>query len=196
MSTQLDTEGDVRRTNRATAFSVDLCNELNRLSDVQKWEKNWKLGNSGYGTVDVAWPGGDGTPVVLVEAELRRKNPVSNVVKVWMWATKGKLNGRFLLVQAFSSHYKDSTADKARAKFVGKRMQTELGSRARYVAINFQYGPRKGGKVGAGCRQGHAKLLAKRILRRPELIPLRRMKDMRGCLRGIETSVERGRRHA
>ena len=31
---------------------------------------------------------------------------------------------------------------------------------------------------------------------RLEFIPVRRKKEMRGCLRGIDTSVERGRRRA
>jgi hypothetical protein len=191
----------MKTTNRATQFSRDLKESLNQGQGerfgVKRWRKNWKPKGVAYGGVDVARLDEEDEPIVLVEAELRRKNPVSNVVKVWMWATKGKLNGRFLLVQAFSSHYKGSmTEHRRRARFIGKRMHRELGSRVRYVGIDFEYRPRKHGKVGAGRRRCHAKLLAGHILECLELIPLRSMKGMRGCLRGIETSVGRGRRHA
>jgi len=47
-------------------------------------------------------------PCVLVEVELKKDNPVENVVKIWHWADCDKRNKkvrRILFLHAFSAHY-------------------------------------------------------------------------------------------
>lgn len=115
--------------------------------------------------MDVAGLAEEGEPVVLVEAELRRQNPVANVVKVWMWARSGNLETPCVLIQAFTKIYRDSKAEpRRRAEFVGQRMQTDLCSKVWYEAIQFNYRPLMSGKVGGGRRRHHARELAELIL--------------------------------
>ncbi len=65
-----------------------------------------------------------GGPVLLIEVELRRGDPSSNVLKIWMWKLHKKLNKEFILFQAFSRYYnrKNHTLI-MRAAFLGKRME-------------------------------------------------------------------------
>ena len=80
-------------------------------------------------------------PAVLIEIELKKDNPVENVVKIWHWRTKKRNEGSILFVQAFSAHYlnpsdKNSTPSKAkqygRAVFIGRQMAKDRLLRIRY----------------------------------------------------------------
>jgi hypothetical protein len=54
--------------------------------------------------VDVAGLKGK-SPRVLVEVELKKDNPVENVVKIWRWANGEKNRKHILFIHAFSALY-------------------------------------------------------------------------------------------
>jgi hypothetical protein len=110
-------------------------------------------------------------PAVLIEIELKKDNPVENVVKIWHWRTKKRNEGSILFVQAFSAHYlnpsdKNSTPSKAkqyrRAVFIGRQMAKDRLLRIRYKDLPIygttrnrkrkQFKPRmrRGIRVGEG----------------------------------------------
>ena len=108
-----------------------------------------------------------GGSVLLIEVELRRGDPSSNVLKTWIWKLHKKLKNDFILFQAFSRYYnrKNYTLIK-RARFLGKRMEKDKeGAKAKYVPIKFNYRPGKSAKAGGGARRHRARYLAGRILR-------------------------------
>ncbi len=160
-----------KATNRATAFSNDLRRilrhdhpRLTKKLGVIEWRKNWSVKGLGQ-TVDVVGLKKDGRPAVLIEVELLREDPASNVAKIWKWAA-GSNQSKFVLVQAFSRAYRTRKQERKKlARFLGKRMAKEL-SNATYIPLNLRYNPRPGGKVGAGARCRQAKLLAKRLVMR------------------------------
>jgi len=107
----------MKSTNRATEFSKDLRNALESHKDfakkisVHKWVKNWSLPNYGE-TVDVAGLRRDDRPVILIEVELLREDPASNVVKIWKWAKDKRVSGAFVLIHAFSKMYQRSKKER------------------------------------------------------------------------------------
>ena len=148
---------------RTDEFAKDLCRELNRHrnSGVQ-----WKCGGpvgirAGHEAVDATAYRKNQKPVALVEVELRRDAPLSNVAKVWHWAREGSLPRNVVLIQAFSANYGKEDKRRRNAEFIGEQM--EHARVAKYIPIHFGYRPRKYGKVGAGRRHYHATLLARRI---------------------------------
>lgn len=157
-------------TDRATEFSKDLCKYLDdlKLRGLTRWQKNWPPpGNRDF--VDAV--GLNGTnPKLLVEVELRREDPASNVVKIWKSIHEGKLSNNIVLMQAFSRLYK--LAKKPRkelATFLGMKMK-ESFPRASYIPLDFDYLPTKGGKVGGGARQRRARELAEIIAQKWEAL--------------------------
>ncbi len=156
-------------TNRATAFSNDLRNalgdhpHLKQQTGVTKWKKNWSVKGLGQ-TVDVVGLGKNDTPRVLIEVELLREDPSSNVAKIWSWGISNR--SKFVLIQAFSKAYQTRKVERKKlAKFIGDRMEKELRN-VTYIPLDLRYNPRPGGKVGAGRRCYHAKQLAKRLVKR------------------------------
>jgi hypothetical protein len=85
----------------------------------------------------------DGIPSVLVEVELKKDNPVENVVKIWGWARSTKPISTARLFHAFSAHYFNDANRKTpklkqfeRAVFVGDRM-----SKDREVSVRYDFLP-------------------------------------------------------
>ncbi len=150
--------------NRTNEFAKDLCRELNRHKrNKLEWKPAGPAGiNAGHESVDATGYRGGKTPYALIEVELRRDAPVSNVVKVWNWIANRRFRKRVIVVQAFSARYSKSNTRRKNAIFIGEQMET--AGVAKYVAIDFKYKPRKYGKVGAGRRRLHATRLARRIL--------------------------------
>jgi len=155
------------RSNRATKFSEDLRNalarkeRLGRRVAVDTWRNNWRVPGTRE-TVDVVGLQGP-TPKILIEVELRREDPASNVIKIWKWIKDGLLSKRIILFQAFSKVYKGAKEPrKARALFVGEKMKADY-PHVRYVPKDFGYSPEAGGKVGGGARRKRAQQLAKII---------------------------------
>ncbi len=158
-----------KTTNRATEFSKDLVRFLNEHAPFNEkhdlsWRRNGMSNEEKVGTVDVVGSTVKG-PRVIVEAELLREDPASNVTKVWKWASENKKKPKkILMIQAFSKAYK---VRKNRAKlfaiFVGERMHADV-SGITYIPLNIPYNPRPGGKIGAGRRRFHARNLGSRVM--------------------------------
>ena len=156
---------------RSKEFVRDLQSRLTESPANRRYDwkhgREWKPAKGERQSVDLGGtPVGSG-PVLLVEVELRRGDPSSNVLKIWRWKSEKKLSKDFVLFQAFSRYYKrkNETLVK-RAKFLGVRMQNDPeGARAEYVPIRFAYRPGKDAKAGGGARRHRARYLAGRILR-------------------------------
>jgi hypothetical protein len=90
---------------------------------------------------------------VLVEVELKKDNPVENVVKIWRWAHENKIRMPILFVQAFSAHYLSDAGSVShpkkvrqydRALFIGDRMAKDRDLRIRYRQFPIYTTTRKG----------------------------------------------------
>jgi hypothetical protein len=162
----------MKSTNRATAFSRRLRDELNKEHafnkriGVTQWIKNKGFGEKHRETVDVVGLGKDGSLLLLIEVELLREDPASNVVKIWKWIKDRIVPKNVVMIQAFSrAYYKKPHSDRRkserreRAEFLGKRMMKEF-PRVQYKAIPFGYSPRPRSKKGGGARDKRAKELA------------------------------------
>lgn len=155
--------------NRATEFSNDLHaalrgsrKRLRKKFGGIVWHKNWVL-HKGE-TIDVAGLDKDDA-VVLIEAELLREDPSSNVIKIWKWAHETKLKRQILFVQSFTKPYRGRKKERFnRARFVAARMHHEFPN-IHYKAVRLDYNPRPGGKIGAGRRRHHARNLAYSVVR-------------------------------
>src|ERR1700756_3195618 len=132
----------------------------------------WKVGVAGLSK--------HGEPRVLIEVELKKDNPVENVVKIWRWARNEKKKPRILFLQAFSAHYVKSTkrpnAPKKkqyyRSIFIGERMMADRSSGLHidYKTIEMKYAPRLGRngvriKEGAGRMRFAAHKLASKVVK-------------------------------
>jgi hypothetical protein len=157
------------KTNRATEFSKDLVRFLNEHPRFNErhgltWVRNGMSNEVRLGTVDVVGSTSRGIRVVI-EAELLREDPASNVTKLWKWFVENKKRQKkILMIQAFSKVYRGRKyRAKELATFIGERMQKEI-SGIRYVSKNFSYNPRPGGKRGAGRRRFHARKLGMSVM--------------------------------
>ena len=92
---------------KANAFSQEVCNWLNRrtrFGDHISWKPDYRLDQKGRDFVDVVGLSGSSkkkVPKVLVEVELHREDPVSNV---WKWANE-RGETRLYFFHAFSKLY-------------------------------------------------------------------------------------------
>ena len=173
-----------------------LCDRTNGYTWVPAWRADKRS------IVDVAGFEGEGfdrdelkgkIPSVLVEVELKKDNPVENVVKIWRWAdrNKNKKAKRITFLHAFSAHYhvegssstnarlKDppKTKQYERAVFIGKQMKKDRTLHIDYKKLLIHtttragkcipYKPlmRRGSvvKEGGGAMYRAAELLAKDI---------------------------------
>jgi hypothetical protein len=151
---------------KANAFSKDLCEFLNSRRALRErfrldWQTNYYLKDT-RDCVDVVALR-DGRPVVLIEVELHREDPASNVAKIWMWAQKSKRRLPLVVFHAFSKLYQNrKERRKDRAVFLGVAMERKVPG-AKYRPLNLKYNPRPGGRYGAGRRERAALLLGRRI---------------------------------
>lgn len=104
---------------------------------------------------------------IYIEVELRRDEPLTNVVKLWRAIEEKRLTKNVILVHAFSGHYsaknKRENLHRANAEFAGKQMQKTCG--AVYVPLSFDYQPRKDGKIGGDYRRRNAIALAEQVVK-------------------------------
>jgi|GEM_PF-6790493 len=151
---------------KANAFSDEVCDWLNqriRFGDNVAWKPNYRLDRSGRDFVDVV-----GVlkhkkhPTILIEIELHREDPVSNVVKIFKWAeSRGMKHLAFF--HAFSRLYDSKKAErKKRALWLGHFFENRCASN--YVPLSLKYSPRPGGQYGGGRRKKAAELLARRVM--------------------------------
>ncbi len=154
-------------------FNADLCNFLKQKVASYDWDTEFPIGGPTRERVDV---GGEPTetgrrrlPIVLVEVELRREDPASNILKVWHHLLEGGYPEGVVLVQGFSKVYL-SPKQHARgvryraAKRLGKFVQESTKRRFRYVPIEIPYYPRAGSNEGDGARRRWARWLGVRVV--------------------------------
>ena len=156
-------------TNRATEFSKDLVRFLNEHQRFNErygltWRRNGMHSEKHVGSVDVVGSTSSGVRIVI-EAELLRDDPATNVTKLWKWFAETKNRPKkVLMVQAFSKIYGNrKRRAKELAQFVGERMEKEVRG-IRYVSPSLAYNPRPGGKRGAGRRRFHARKLGATVM--------------------------------
>jgi len=130
------------------------------------WEVDWAADGEKW-LVDVSGIPRNGGPWILIEVELKRDDPVGNVVKIWKWSKEKKISDQIILFQAFSKHYWEKRKRlRLRAEFIGAEMAKDRSIKVRYKCLPMKdYKPGKGNTQGAGRRRFHAKKLAHRVLR-------------------------------
>ena len=151
---------------RTDAFARDFCNRMKEFrSTVYQWTCAENLSGRGHESVDIVGrPSNKRGKLILLEVELRKDAPLTNIVKVWRWLSNKQSIGRFVFVQAFSRYYKEQGTKRLNAEFVGRQMERATGNK--YVSISFSYNPYRHGKQGAGRRRQHARALAETIQRK------------------------------
>jgi hypothetical protein len=157
-------------------FSNDMARVLREKAPEYNWKVDWPADGERW-LVDVAGIHRKGGPWILIEVELKRDDPVGNVVKIWRWTKQQKIKTRLVMFQAFSKHYwEQRTRVRLRAEFIGGEMAKDKAIRVRYVPVAMKkYKPGKGKTQGAGRRTIHAKRLARKILRLIERRSLRKL---------------------
>jgi len=135
----------------ALNFDEKLCQRLNELAPKYHWEAGWSAKGEGW-RVDIAGLT-DKIPRVLVEVELKKDNPVENVVKIWRWASQEKKTKPILFLHAFSAHYHrelPATARPTKAKqydravFIGDQMTKDETVRLDYKPLRICSTTREG----------------------------------------------------
>jgi hypothetical protein len=143
----------------ALNFDEKLQEALSRRAPEYTWVQPWRADKRSI--VDVAGFKGrkldknklDGKiPSVLVEVELKKDNPVENVVKIWHWgAARDKKATRILFLHAFSALYRversrsrdkvvdgnepPKTKQYERAVFIGNQMKNDRTRRIDYKEL-------------------------------------------------------------
>jgi len=147
----------------AGKFDAQLKKKLEELVPEYKWTAGWSAKDEQW-KVDVAGELKNGTRRVLIEAELKKDNPLGNVVKIWQWAEKSECKDRLVFIQAFSEHYLDrgrKAMHKSRAIFVGDKMTNNKS--ISYHPYNLDYKPLI--KTGHVSKKGggRTKIAARRL---------------------------------
>jgi hypothetical protein len=147
-------------------FSKDMKRVLEKKAPGYTWQVDWPADGQRW-LVDVAGIPQTHGSWILIEVELKRDDPVGNVVKIWQWAKENNIRDKIVLLQAFSGQYWEKRERlRLRAEFIGKEMSRDPKIAVRYKSLAMKdYKPRKGRTQGAGRRTRHAQWLAKRILR-------------------------------
>jgi hypothetical protein len=155
---------DEMKQAKAGAFAACLCKELGQRTAIDGWtcKATKLLGASGRADV-VLRRGRNNELRVLVEIELRRQNPVVNVVKTWL-AYRRRPKRPAVLVHALSKVIYRRKTYKDQALFIGKEMQAQTG--IKYIQIPFDFRPRKNTRSIGGAGKRKARLLAIDILKK------------------------------
>lgn len=140
-------------------FSQDVKRWLTKNTETCTWEINWKPRKAKRENVDLAGCSGKGT--ILIEIELRKRNPASNAAKVWKWRHHNQIPKGAILIQAFSGYYNDHREQRDTSKFVGSRMWG-----VRYIPIEFPFKSNPKSRKGGGARRKAAQAVAKEILKK------------------------------
>ncbi|SRR5216683_4171867 len=149
----------------ASRFTHDLQKRLEDRVGSYTWKVEYRLDRRNKECVDVAGHPSEGTernsPVIFIEAELRREDPVSNILKVWRRALHGKQASRTILIQGFSRVYRSrkyhNRCIKGQcARDFGKMMQESTHGKVSYIPVRMNYYPRAGSNEGNGARHDAA----------------------------------------
>ncbi|MBZ5598526.1 MAG: hypothetical protein LAN83_09395 [Acidobacteriia bacterium] len=157
-------------------FNQDLCKKLNqgkKLNQVMPgytWQAELRIGGGSREAVDVGRrpPKGSRLRPVLIEVELRREDPASNILKVWNRFLDGAYPHGVVLLQGFSQVYSSrkyhNRSLKAKvAKRLGRVVQESTKGRFRYIALDIPYHPRAGSNEGDGARRNAAQWLGDKV---------------------------------
>jgi hypothetical protein len=134
----------------ALNFNLKLKQYLKGLAPEYDWEPEWRA--DAPSRVDVAGLKAN-VPQVLVKVELKKDNPVENVVKIWRWATKERKTNRILFLHAFSAHYhSDAPSSRRPAKvkqyeravFIGEQMTRDRNVPLKYKPLQIRSTTRGG----------------------------------------------------
>jgi|SRR5208283_292157 len=156
----------------SSKFEHDLCRYLNDRVDSYSWTPQFHIGGPTRERVDVGGTpkqrGRDRGRQVFVEVELRREDPVSNILKVWTRELKGGYPKGLILIQGFSRVYRSLKYSNRRIKGavaikLGKMLEGSMKGKFSYVPIKIPYYPRKGSNEGNGARRNAAIWFGKKI---------------------------------
>lgn len=134
-------------------FDDKLKEALEEAAPQYQWDTGWNADERSR--VDVVGMKASAARV-LVEVELKKDNPVENVVKIWNWAKDKRKTHPILFVQAFSAHYlgpknnfgKTSKGKQfERSKFVGERMRQDKNLNIDYKTLPIYSTTRLGQRI-------------------------------------------------
>ena len=163
-------------------FNEDLWKRLKEKIPSYEWRPERRIGGPTKERVDV---GGEPKkthgrrPTVLVEAELRREDPASNILKLWNRLVAGAYPSGVVLIQGFSKVYR-SPKHHTRgvryrsAKRFAKLVQRNFKNTFSYFPVNIPYHPRAGSNEGDGARIRWARWFADRVAARCRKLGLTR----------------------
>lgn len=154
----------------ASRFNEDLCGELERRLPKYNWQCEGRLSRSTRECVDVA---GQSTAQkrprrVVIEAELKREDPASNVLKVWQSFLQGYFPNGVIFVQGFSKVYYSPKYHNRKvkceaAKQLGAFIQGNTRGKLEYIPVDIPYHPRAGRSEGDGARRHWAEWFGHKI---------------------------------
>ena len=149
----------------ASRFGHDLCDYLNANVPSYAWSPEFRIGGPTRERVDVGgMPRGSkrkNAVPILIEAELKREDPVGNILKVWTRKLNGAYRRGVMLFQGFSKVHRSRRYPNRRTKGTvaikfGRMLQRSTRRKIRYVPIEIPYYPRSGRTEGNGARQDAA----------------------------------------
>jgi hypothetical protein len=159
----------------SSRFEHDLCRYLNDRVDSYSWRPQVPIGGPTRERVDVGGTpkqrGSNGGRPILVEIELRREDPVGNILKIWTRELKGGYPKGLILIQGFSRVYRSPKYSNRRIKGAvairfGKMLESSTKRKLSYVPIRIPYHPRAGSNEGNGARRDAALWFGKTIAAR------------------------------
>lgn len=143
---------------RTSQFVKFLQRRLNEIEPTADWKGQSRIGK-GRASADLC--GEIGGKPVCIEVEIRRDEPITNVVKFWRAVEKGEYTNKVILVHAFSGHFSKKNTHRVHAEFIGKHMQALVG--VRYLSVPFPYVPKKDARACERYRRRAATRLASKI---------------------------------
>jgi hypothetical protein len=132
----------------APNFDKHLKRFLDKKAPKYEWITGWSAERQRW-KADVAGIPRRPGRIILVEVELKKDNPVENVVKIWRWLRENR-DQPVLFVQAFSGWYKSTKKKQLKQKqydrstFIGEWMKEDQGIKAKYRVIPMIFKPSKG----------------------------------------------------
>lgn len=155
-------------------FDHDVYRRLEKRAPSFEWTKQETIGGPTKERVDVAGRPkarmhGKRSYRVFIEAELRREDPVSNILKVWTRFLKGEYQSPIIFFQGFSRIYRSPRYSNRRIKAAvarefGQMLEQQSKSAIRYIPIPMRYLPISGKHEGNGARRDAAFRFADRIV--------------------------------
>lgn len=154
-------------------FNHDLSNYLNCRFEGLGWKAEFPLSRSTRERVDVGGEAkgksGKHAGAALIEIELRREDPVSNIIKVWQEVLANRRWARSILIQGFSRVYRSPKHHSRRiramrAQKIGKFLAKHSSGKFEYVPLKIDYYPLAGSNEGDGARYNTAHRFGEQVI--------------------------------